>query len=297
MPHIIVGTAGHIDHGKTALVQCLTGIDADRLKEEKERGITIDIGFANLDLDETTRLGFVDVPGHEKFIKNMLAGIGGIDVVMLVVAADESIMPQTREHMDICSLLHVPCGLTVITKVDTVDKEIADLVELEVREYLEHTFLDGSPVVRNVILRDTKTLHEAGILFFTDFRSNKIPALQKNPIVSLCFYDPENRIQLQIKADVSLHNRDHITKEYWDASPEHSRVCYYMKELPGHNIVAPFMLKPEEVTQAQAYSFFAVATCHSLEWDILLLDSSGNKRARCTFDENGAFSSAHWLAP
>ena len=148
MPHIIVGTAGHIDHGKTALVQCLTGIDADRLKEEKERGITIDIGFANLDLDETTQVGFVDVPGHEKFIKNMLAGIGGIDVVMLVVAADESIMPQTREHMDICSLLHVPCGLTVITKVDTVDKEIVDLVELEVREYLEHTFLDGSPVVR-----------------------------------------------------------------------------------------------------------------------------------------------------
>ncbi len=148
MPHIIVGTAGHIDHGKTSLVESLTGIDADRLKEEKERGITIDIGFANLDLDETTRVGFVDVPGHEKFIKNMLAGIGGIDVVMLVVAADESIMPQTREHMDICSLLHVPHGLTVITKVDAVDKEIADLVELEVREYLETTFLGGAPVVR-----------------------------------------------------------------------------------------------------------------------------------------------------
>ncbi len=148
MPHIIVGTAGHIDHGKTALVELLTGVDADRLKEEKERGITIDIGFANLDLDETTRVGFVDVPGHEKFIKNMLAGVGGIDVVMLVVAADESIMPQTREHMDICSLLHVPCGLTVITKVDTVDTEIADLVELEVRDYLKHTFLGSAPIVR-----------------------------------------------------------------------------------------------------------------------------------------------------
>ncbi len=148
MPHIIVGTAGHIDHGKTALVKSLTGIDADRLKEEKERGITIDIGFANLELDENTRIGFVDVPGHEKFVKNMLAGVGGIDVVMLVVAADESIMPQTREHLEICSLLHVPYGLTVITKVDTVEKEITDLVELEVREYLKPTFLGGSPIIR-----------------------------------------------------------------------------------------------------------------------------------------------------
>ncbi len=148
MPHIIVGTAGHIDHGKTALVELLTGVDADRLKEEKERGITIDIGFANLDLDESTRVGFVDVPGHEKFIKNMLAGIGGIDIVMLVVAADESIMPQTREHLDICALLHVPRGLTVITKIDAVDKDIADLVELEIRDYLEPTFLDGAPVIR-----------------------------------------------------------------------------------------------------------------------------------------------------
>ena len=148
MQHIIVGTAGHIDHGKTALVELLTGTDADRLKEEKERGITIDIGFANLDLDETMRVGFVDVPGHEKFIKNMLAGIGGIDVVMLVVAADESIMPQTREHMDICALLHVPHGLTVITKADAVDSEIADLVELEVRDYLKDTFLGDAPIVR-----------------------------------------------------------------------------------------------------------------------------------------------------
>ena len=148
MPHIIIGTAGHIDHGKTALVKALTGIDADRLKEEKERGITIDLGFASLDLDQETRLGFVDVPGHEKFIKNMLAGIGGIDLVMLVVAADESIMPQTREHLEICSLLHIQHGLTVITKIDTVDEEIADLVDLEVRDYLKSTFLGHSPIVR-----------------------------------------------------------------------------------------------------------------------------------------------------
>ena len=107
MAHIIVGTAGHIDHGKTSLVKALTGIDADRLKEEKERGITIDIGFASLRLDDETTIGFIDVPGHERFVKNMLAGVGGIDAVMLVIAADESVMPQTREHLDICSLLRV----------------------------------------------------------------------------------------------------------------------------------------------------------------------------------------------
>jgi selenocysteine-specific elongation factor len=148
MPHVIVGTAGHIDHGKTALVKALTGIDADRLKEEKQRGITIDIGFAHLALDSNTTLGFVDVPGHERFIKNMLAGVGGIDLVMLVIAADESVMPQTREHLDICSLLHIPQGLTVLTKIDKVDSEIADLVEIEVREFLKGTFLEHSPIVR-----------------------------------------------------------------------------------------------------------------------------------------------------
>src|SRR5437667_413593 len=134
MPHIIVGTAGHIDHGKTALVKALTGIDADRLKEEKERGITIDIGFANLVLDADTTIGFIDVPGHERFIKNMLAGVGGIDMVMLVIAADESVMPQTREHLDICSLLHIKHGLTVLTKIDNVERDIADLAEIEVRD-------------------------------------------------------------------------------------------------------------------------------------------------------------------
>ena len=148
MRNVIVGTAGHIDHGKTALVKLLTGIDADRLKEEQERGITIDLGFANLDLDEMTRIGFVDVPGHERFVKNMLAGVGGIDVVMLVVAADESIMPQTREHLEICSLLHVPYGLTAVTKIDTVESELAELVEMEIRDYLKHTFLGGAPIVR-----------------------------------------------------------------------------------------------------------------------------------------------------
>src|SRR5205085_10613286 len=118
MPHVIVGTAGHIDHGKTALVKAVTGTDTDRLKEEKERGITIDIGFAHLALDSTTTAGFIDVPGHERFIKNMLAGVGGIDLVMLVIAADESVMPQTRDHLDIRSLLRIKQGFTVHTKID-----------------------------------------------------------------------------------------------------------------------------------------------------------------------------------
>jgi selenocysteine-specific elongation factor len=148
MPHVIVGTAGHIDHGKTALVKALTGIDTDRLKEEKERGITIDLGFAHLELDSTTTISFIDVPGHERFIKNMLAGVGGIDLVMLVIAADESVMPQTREHLDICSLLHIKEGFTVLTKIDKVEPEMADLVEAEVREFLKGSFLEDAPIVR-----------------------------------------------------------------------------------------------------------------------------------------------------
>src|SRR5882672_3233936 len=131
MKNIIIGTAGHIDHGKTALVKALTGIDADRLEEEKRRGITIDIGFAHLELPapngETLRLGFVDVPGHERFIRNMLAGVGGIDLVLLVIAADESIKPQTREHFDICRLLGIPRGVIALTKADLVDDEILGL--------------------------------------------------------------------------------------------------------------------------------------------------------------------------
>ena len=145
--HIIVGTAGHIDHGKTALVKALTGIDADRLEEEKRRGITIDIGFAHLDLGNDLRLGFVDVPGHEKFVKNMLAGVGGIDLVLLVIAADESIMPQTREHFDICRLLNIAKGLVAITKTDMAGSEFVDLVKLEAEEYLAGSFLEGAPIV------------------------------------------------------------------------------------------------------------------------------------------------------
>jgi len=147
MKHIIVGTAGHIDHGKTALVKALTGIDADRLEEEKRRGITIDLGFAHLDLSPALRLGFVDVPGHERFVRNMLAGVGGIDLVLFVVAADESIKPQTREHFDICRLLGISRGVIALTKADLVDADIAGLVRLEVEELVAGSFLEGAPVV------------------------------------------------------------------------------------------------------------------------------------------------------
>ena len=153
MKSIIVGTAGHIDHGKTALVRALTGIDADRLQEEKRRGITIDLGFAHMDLPgrngETLRLGFVDVPGHERFVRNMLAGVGGIDLVLLVIAADESIKPQTREHFDILQLLGAKRGITVLTKSDAVDAETLEVVRLEVEEFLRGTFLEApkAPIV------------------------------------------------------------------------------------------------------------------------------------------------------
>jgi len=163
MKSIIVGTAGHIDHGKTALVKALTGIDADRLEEEKRRGITIDLGFAHMELTrvngDTLRLGFVDVPGHERFVRNMLAGVGGIDLVLLVIAADESIKPQTREHFDILQLLGVKRGITVLTKSDAVDPEMLDVVRLEVEEFLRGTFLESSnsPIVA------TSSLTGAGI--------------------------------------------------------------------------------------------------------------------------------------
>jgi selenocysteine-specific elongation factor len=168
MKSVVVGTAGHIDHGKTALVKALTGIDADRLEEEKRRGITIDIGFAHVELpadlaavgrgtapspdgiaggQDCIRFGFVDVPGHERFVRNMLAGVGGIDMVVLVIAADESIKPQTREHFDICRLLSIRHGLTVLTKADLVDADTLDVVRLEVEEFLRGSFLENAPIV------------------------------------------------------------------------------------------------------------------------------------------------------
>ena len=169
---IVVGTAGHIDHGKTSLVKALTGVDADRLPEEKRRGITIDIGFAELDLGEV-KIGFVDVPGHERFVKNMLAGASGIDLVILVIAADEGVMPQTREHFEICRLLGVEKGIVVLTKKDLVDEELLDLVKLETEELVEGSFLLDAPTiavstrtgegvedVKNALLKVASTIHQ-----------------------------------------------------------------------------------------------------------------------------------------
>ncbi|MCM2357498.1 MAG: selenocysteine-specific translation elongation factor [Geobacteraceae bacterium] len=147
MKHLILGTAGHIDHGKTSLVKALTGTDTDRLKEEKARGITIELGFAHLDLPGGIELGIVDVPGHERFVRSMVAGVGGMDLVMLVIAADEGVMPQTREHLEICQLLGVKKGLVALTKTDMVDPDWLGLVAEEVRDYLAGSFLAAAPIV------------------------------------------------------------------------------------------------------------------------------------------------------
>ena len=189
MKSIIVGTAGHIDHGKTALVKALTGIDADRLEEEKRRGITIDLGFAHMDLPaangETLRLGFVDVPGHERFVRNMLAGVGGIDLVLLVIAADESIKPQTREHFDILQLLGVQRGITVLTKSDAVDADTLDVVRLEVEEFLRGTFLHESKsiiAVSSLTGAGLDQLKQAVIEAATDVPPRDSQAIARLPI-------------------------------------------------------------------------------------------------------------------
>ncbi len=143
----VIGTAGHVDHGKSTLVEALTGIDPDRLAEEKERGMTIDLGFAWMQLPNGNEVSIVDVPGHERFVNNMLAGVGGIDLAMLVVAADESVMPQTREHLAILDLLQIRRGLVAITKKDVVDEDWLELVATDVEDVLKGTSLEGSPIV------------------------------------------------------------------------------------------------------------------------------------------------------
>src|SRR5207245_547307 len=145
--HVVVGTAGHIDHGKTSLVKALTGTDTDRLPEEKARGITIDLGFAFLEEPGGLTIEIVDVPGHERFVRNMLAGVGGIDLAMLVIAADEGVMPQTREHLAICSLLRIKTGLVVLTKADLVEPDWLELVRDDVAGLTRGTLLDGGPIV------------------------------------------------------------------------------------------------------------------------------------------------------
>ncbi|MEE9515343.1 MAG: GTP-binding protein, partial [Candidatus Brocadiales bacterium] len=146
MKKVVIGTAGHIDHGKTALIIALTGIDTDRLPEEKARGITIDLGFAYMDIDKDLRAGIVDVPGHERFIKNMLAGATGIDLVVLVIAADDGVMPQTVEHLEILELLGIKHGVLVITKKDLVDKDWLELVKGDIKALVSKTFLRDAPM-------------------------------------------------------------------------------------------------------------------------------------------------------
>jgi len=145
--NIILGTAGHIDHGKTSLVKALTGIETDRLKEEKERGITIELGFASLDLPNGQHIGIVDMPGHEKFVKNMVAGSSGIDVVTMVIAADEGVMPQTREHMEICNLMGIKHGMVALTKIDMVDEDLLELALEDINDFVRDTFLEDKPVI------------------------------------------------------------------------------------------------------------------------------------------------------
>ena len=147
MKNIIIGTAGHIDHGKTSLIKALTGRDTDTLKEEKQRGISINLGFTYFDLPSNKRAGIVDVPGHEKFIKNMLAGSSGIDIVLLVVACDEGVMPQTIEHLDILNFLDIKNGIIVLTKCQKVDEDFKELVKEDIRERIEGTFLDNVDII------------------------------------------------------------------------------------------------------------------------------------------------------
>ncbi len=147
MENIILGTAGHIDHGKTSLVKALTGVETDRLKEEKERGITIELGFASLDLPSGKHIGIVDMPGHEKFVKNMVAGSSGIDVVTMVIAADEGVMPQTREHMEICNLMGIRHGIIALTKTDLVDEDLLEMALDDINDFVQGTFLEEKPII------------------------------------------------------------------------------------------------------------------------------------------------------
>lgn len=179
MSHVIIGTAGHVDHGKSSLIVALTERDPDRLSEEKERGITIELGFTWLDLPDGTRTGIIDVPGHERFVSNMLAGAGGIDLALLVVAADEGVMPQTREHLGILSLLGIPRGVIAITKCDLADEGFIELVEEDVRDHVKNTFLENAPIIRTSSATGEGIRHLKDVLFSeiarVDSNKNHLP--------------------------------------------------------------------------------------------------------------------------
>jgi len=187
LKQIILGTAGHIDHGKTSLIKAVTGINTDRLKEEKRRGITIELGFAYLDLPSGQHIGIVDVPGHEKFVKNMVAGATGIDIVAMVIAAHEGVMPQTREHMEICALLGIRYGLVVLTKTDLVDEEWLELVIEDIRDFVQGTFLENSPIV------PVSSTNGAGMEEFIKTLDELSSAIPKRPPSSI-FRLPVDRV-------------------------------------------------------------------------------------------------------
>ena len=179
MKYSIIGTAGHVDHGKTALIKALTGVETSRLQEEKKRGITIELGFAGLDLPDGGKAGIIDVPGHEKFVKNMLAGVGGMDLVLMVIAADEGVMPQTTEHLDILSLLNVKEGIIVLTKIDMAEEEWIEMVEEDIREQVKGTFLENAPIMR-VSSKTGEGIEKLRQLIFeklaqTDAKNNNAP--------------------------------------------------------------------------------------------------------------------------
>jgi selenocysteine-specific elongation factor len=187
LKQIILGTAGHIDHGKTSLIKAVTGTDTDRLKEEKERGITIELGFAALDLPSGQHLGIVDVPGHEKFVKNMVAGATGIDIVVMVIAADEGVMPQTREHMEICTLLGVQYGMVAVTKIDMVDEEWLELALEDIRDFVRGTFLEDTPIA------PVSSLTAEGIPEFIETLDNLAAEIPERPPFDL-FRLPIDRV-------------------------------------------------------------------------------------------------------
>ncbi len=187
MKQIILGTAGHIDHGKTSLIRALTGIETDRLKEEKQRGITIELGFASITLSDGNVIGIVDVPGHEKFVKNMVAGASGIDLVSMVIAADEGVMPQTREHMEICSLMGIRHGFIAMTKIDIVDEELMELALEDIKEFTRGTFLEDAPVVP---VSSTRNL---GLDLFRSTLENTCNAIPERPF-SPIFRLPVDRV-------------------------------------------------------------------------------------------------------
>ncbi len=187
LKQIILGTAGHIDHGKTSLIKAVTGINTDRLKEEKLRGITIELGFAYLDLPSGQHIGIVDVPGHEKFVKNMVAGATGIDIVAMVIAADEGVMPQTREHMEICTLLGIKHGLVVLTKIDLVDEEWLELVTEDIKDFIRGTFLEEAPIV------PVSSVSGAGLKEFIETLDQLSARIPQRPVSSL-FRLPVDRV-------------------------------------------------------------------------------------------------------